>query len=45
MTYMGHSNISSTEYYLRMLPDVFPNVIDNYKNNFGDLIEWRNTDE
>lgn len=45
MTYMGHSNISSTEYYLRMLPDVFPNVIDNYKNHFGNLIEWRNTNE
>ena len=37
MTYMGHTNISSTEYYLRMLPDVFSNIINNFENNFGYL--------
>lgn len=39
MAYMGHTDISSTEYYLRMLPDVFPDVINNFENKFGYLIK------
>ena len=42
MTYMGHTEISSTEYYLRMLPDVFPNVINNFENKFGYLAKVDN---
>lgn len=46
MTYMGHNNISSTEYYLRMLPEVFPNIINNYENKFGKIINLEdNTNE
>lgn len=27
MTYLGHSKISSTEYYLRLTNDIFPNIL------------------
>ena len=33
--YLGHSNLYSTEYYLRLIPEVFPNVTKSFEKNFG----------
>lgn len=38
MNYMGHSDISSTEYYLRFTPDLYEKVTKQFENNFGDVL-------
>lgn len=45
MTYMGHNDISSTEYYLRMIPEIFPDIINNYEKKFGKIIYWEDTND
>lgn len=38
MNYMGHSDISSTEYYLRFTPDLYEKVTKQFENKFVDVI-------
>ena len=38
MTYMGHQNIKSTEYYLRFTADVYPEFIKEYEKYFNNII-------
>ncbi len=38
MVYMGHSNIRSTEYYLRFTPDVYEKVTKQVESYFGNII-------
>lgn len=38
MTYMGHSDIRSTEYYLRFTPDVYQKVTKQFEEYFRDAI-------
>lgn len=38
MNYMGHSDISSTEYYLRFTPDLYEKVTKQFENNFGNVL-------
>lgn len=37
-TYMGHSKFKSTEYYLKLTNDVFPDVLDKFNSYIGDAI-------
>lgn len=38
MNYMGHSSLSSTEYYLKFTPDVYEKVTKDFEKNFRDVI-------
>ncbi len=38
MTYMGHSHIRSTEYYLRFTPDVYEKVTKQFEEKFKNTI-------
>jgi len=38
MTYMGHSHIKSTEYYLRFTPDVYEKVTKQFETRFENVI-------
>lgn len=38
MTYMGHSSIRSTEYYLRFTPDVYQKVTEQFEVCFNNVI-------
>lgn len=44
MNYMGHSDISSTEYYLRFTPDLYEKVTKQFENNFGDVLPKMESD-
>lgn len=44
MNYMGHSDISSTEYYLRFTPDLYEKVTKQFENNFGDVLPRMKSD-
>lgn len=35
--YMGHSSVSSTQYYLRLTAEVYPDVINMIEEKFGDI--------
>jgi len=40
-TYMGHVNLSSTQYYLRITEDLLSEVSGRYQARFGNIIEER----
>lgn len=40
-TYMGHVNLSSTQYYLRLTEDLLSEVTSRYQARFGSIIEER----
>lgn len=35
---MGHSKFKSTEYYLKLTNDVFPDVLEKFNSYIGDAI-------
>ena len=35
--YMGHSSVSSTQYYLRLTAEVYPDMIKKVDSSFGDI--------
>lgn len=37
MNYMGHSDIKETEYYLRLTPDVYENMVKKYEKKFNNI--------
>ena len=45
MTYMGHQNIKSTEYYLRFTSEIYPEFIKEYEKYFNDIIPIREDDK
>jgi len=42
-TYLGHVNLSSSQYYLRLTEDLLSAVTSRYQARFGNLIEERTT--
>ena len=36
--YMGHSNFSATQYYLRLTSDLYPEIVRRVEAEFGDVI-------
>ena len=42
-TYLGHVNLSSSQYYLRLTEDLLSAVTSRYQARFGNLIEERRT--
>ena len=42
-TYLGHVNLSSSQYYLRLTEDLLSEVTSHYQARFGNLIEERRT--
>ena len=42
-TYLGHVNLSSSQYYLRLTEDLLSEVTSRYQTKFGDIIEERST--
>lgn len=40
-TYMGHVNLASTQYYLRLTEDLLSEVTSRYQARFGSIIEER----
>ncbi len=38
-TYLGHVNLYSSQYYLRLTEDLLSSVISRYQARFGNLIE------
>jgi integrase len=42
-TYLGHVNLSSSQYYLRLTEDLLSEVTSRYQARFGNLIEERRT--
>jgi|SRR5208283_1894413 len=40
-TYLGHVNLSSSQYYLRLTEDILSEVMSRYQTRFGNIIEER----
>lgn len=42
-TYLGHESISATQGYLRLTPELFPDIVNAFENKYGQVIpEGRN---
>ena len=37
-TYMGHSKFISTEYYLKLTNDMYPDILDKFNSYIGNAI-------
>ena len=42
---MGHATIAATEMYLRLTPEIYPDITEKFEEHFGGVIPIFSTEE